>query len=381
MNFEYTVDPNAEEPIMLINKHIGFDAEDGQGINGAQFQTELLALDAMGKSRIKVYINSVGGSVMDGYSIYSAILESKSKVDTYCMGIAASISAVIFQAGRKRYMADYGALMIHLPFIPNEKRSKRDEVLDIMSSGITTMISSRCGMSEDDVMDAMSKTTWYDPKNTPDCGMWDEVVTSDAKNKPPRINKNDVQASYKSFAKIVNSLTTKPIIKMSKLTAVCNILGLQDEASEDAIAKAITNALNKKDSELSDLTKAHNSLIVEHNKTKETLSESIKAGESLIADLEGAQNIIKETKINTMLDGFKNVVNAENREFWAKNALADFEGTEKTLKSFGLAKNGIVINVPKADSAEGNAELSDEERVEKLRKSQAKLHADKIKKA
>jgi ATP-dependent protease ClpP protease subunit len=381
MNFEYTVDPNAEEPIMLINKHIGFDAEDGQGINGAQFQAELLALDAMGKSRIKVYINSVGGSVMDGYSIYSAILESKSKVDTYCMGIAASISAVIFQAGRKRYMADYGALMIHLPFIPNEKRSKRDEVLDIMSSGITTMISSRCGMSEDDVMDAMSKTTWYDPKNTPDCGMWDEVVASDAKNKPPRINKNDVQASYKSFAKIVNSLTTKPIIKMSKLTAVCNILGLQDEASEDAIAKAITNALNKKDSELSDLTKAHNSLIVEHNKTKETLSESIKAGESLIADLEGAQNIIKETKINTMLDGFKNVVNAENREFWAKNALEDFEGTEKTLKSFGLAKNGIVINVPKADSAEGNAELSDEERVEKLRKSQAKLHADKIKKA
>ena len=381
MNFEYTVDPNAEEPIMLINKHIGFDAEDGQGINGAQFQAELLALDAMGKSRIKVYINSVGGSVMDGYSIYSAILESKSKVDTYCMGIAASISAVIFQAGRKRYMADYGALMIHLPFIPNEKRSKRDEVLDIMSSGITTMISSRCGMSEDDVMDAMSKTTWYDPKNTPDCGMWDEVVASDAKNKPPRINKNDVQASYKSFAKIVNSLTTKPIIKMSKLTAVCNILGLQDEASEDAIAKAITNALNKKDSELSELTKAHNSLIVEHNQTKETLSESIKAGESLIADLEGAQNIIKETKINTMLDGFKNVVNAENREFWAKNALTDFEGTEKTLKSFGLAKNGIVINVPKADSAEGNAELSDEERVEKLRKSQAKLHADKIKKA
>jgi ATP-dependent Clp protease protease subunit len=366
---------------MLINKHIGFDAEDGQGINGAQFQAELLALDAMGKSRIKVYINSVGGSVMDGYSIYSAILESKSKVDTYCMGIAASISAVIFQAGRKRYMADYGALMIHLPFIPNEKRSKRDEVLDIMSSGITTMISSRCGMSEDDVMDAMSKTTWYDPKNTPDCGMWDEVVASDAKNKPPRINKNDVQASYKSFAKIVNSLTNKPIIKMSKLTAVCNILGLQDEASEDAIAKAITNALNKKDSELSDLTRAHNSLIVEHNKTKETLSESIKAGESLIADLEGAQNIIKETKINTMLDGFKNVVNAENREFWAKNALADFEGTEKTLKSFGLAKNGITINVPKADSAEGNAELSDEERVEKLRKSQAKLHADKIKKA
>jgi hypothetical protein len=250
-----------------------------------------------------------------------------------------------------------------------------------MSSGITTMISSRCGMSEDDVMDAMSKTTWYDPKNTPDCGMWDEVVASDAKNKPPRINKNDVHASYKSFAKIVNSLTTKPIIKMSKLTAVCNILGLQDEASEDAIAKAITNALNKKDSELSDLTKAHNSLIVEHNKTKETLSESIKAGESLIADLEGAQNVIKETKINTMLDGFKNVVNAENREFWAKNALTDFEGTEKTLKSFGLAKNGIVINVPRADSAEGNAELSDEERVEKLRKSQAKLHADKIKKA
>ena len=33
MEFIYTVDPNSETPIMLINKHIGFDSELGMGVN------------------------------------------------------------------------------------------------------------------------------------------------------------------------------------------------------------------------------------------------------------------------------------------------------------------------------------------------------------
>src|SRR4051794_5419098 len=93
----YTVDPAADEPIMLIDKHIGFDEVEGSGIMGDIFQKELLALDGMGKSRIQVWINSPGGLVSDGYNIYNAILKSQTKVDTYCTGMAASIAGVIFQ--------------------------------------------------------------------------------------------------------------------------------------------------------------------------------------------------------------------------------------------------------------------------------------------
>jgi ATP-dependent protease ClpP protease subunit len=55
---------------------------------GDLFQAELLALDQMEKKRIQVWINSPGGSVMDGYNMYNAMLKTKTKVDTYCVGIA-----------------------------------------------------------------------------------------------------------------------------------------------------------------------------------------------------------------------------------------------------------------------------------------------------
>jgi ATP-dependent Clp protease protease subunit len=61
----------------------------------------------MDKKRIQVWINSPGGDVDDGYNIYNAMLKTKTKVDTHCYGMAASMAGAIFQAGHRRTMADY----------------------------------------------------------------------------------------------------------------------------------------------------------------------------------------------------------------------------------------------------------------------------------
>ena len=45
MNLIYTIDASVEEPIMLLNKHVGYDATDGMGIDGSIFQSELLYLE------------------------------------------------------------------------------------------------------------------------------------------------------------------------------------------------------------------------------------------------------------------------------------------------------------------------------------------------
>ena len=142
MKFKYTVDPTAPEPIMLINGEIGTD------VIGADFQTELLRLDTMGKTNMKVYINSPGGSVSDGMMIYNAIIKSKTKVDTYCVGMAASIAAIIFQAGRFRYMADYSILMFHAPYYPGT--TKTDPYLDAMKDACKVMVE-RSGVSKIEV--------------------------------------------------------------------------------------------------------------------------------------------------------------------------------------------------------------------------------------
>ena len=151
----YCIDHTAAEPIMLINTHIGFDVEDGMGVDGAEFQRELLQLDSMGKKRIQVWINSPGGNVMDGYNIFSAICDSKTPVDTYAKGMVASIAGAIFMAGRKRYMTDYSSLMMHNPFGGDDKKQ-----LGIMKDSIATMIHSKSQLPQSEVGYMMDKTTW-----------------------------------------------------------------------------------------------------------------------------------------------------------------------------------------------------------------------------
>ena len=123
--FKYCPNPDADVPKMFIDNQIGGkDADGNPGIDGNRFMKELLCLsDEMGKKNIQVWINSEGGFVQEGQSIYAGILHSKAKVDTVCYGLAASISGVIFQAGRRRYMTDYANLMYHPAYNEEDRKS------------------------------------------------------------------------------------------------------------------------------------------------------------------------------------------------------------------------------------------------------------------
>lgn len=77
---------------------------------------QLLYLNAEDpKSDIHLYINSPGGSVTAGMSIYDAMRYVHCDVATYCMGIAASMGATILAAGTKgkRYALPHAEVMIH----------------------------------------------------------------------------------------------------------------------------------------------------------------------------------------------------------------------------------------------------------------------------
>jgi ATP-dependent Clp endopeptidase proteolytic subunit ClpP len=226
----YCIDPSAEEPIMLIDKHIGMDEEEGMGIDGSLFQQELLMLDSMGKKRIQIWINSPGGVVMDGYNIFGAILKTKTPVDTHCAGIAASIAAVIFQAGRKRVMADYSILMYHNPFGGDDQ-----EQLSKMKESLVTMVSEKSGKTPDQVSVMMDKTTWLSASEAFADGLCDEIEATSQKNKKRKTQ--DAKALWKESSKILNSILHKNDKKMTKVT---NKLGLNDDASEASIFEAIS---------------------------------------------------------------------------------------------------------------------------------------------
>jgi ATP-dependent Clp protease protease subunit len=68
-----------------------------------------------GKKDISIYINSPGGSVTAGLAIYDTMQFVTCDVNTYCMGIAASMGAVLLAAGTKgkRFALPNSDIMIH----------------------------------------------------------------------------------------------------------------------------------------------------------------------------------------------------------------------------------------------------------------------------
>ncbi|NLW09219.1 MAG: ATP-dependent Clp endopeptidase proteolytic subunit ClpP [Firmicutes bacterium] len=66
---------------------------------------------------ISIYINSPGGLVYSGLALYDTIQYIKPKVATICMGVAASMAALLLAAGTKgkRYALPNSRVMIHQP--------------------------------------------------------------------------------------------------------------------------------------------------------------------------------------------------------------------------------------------------------------------------
>ncbi len=81
---------------------------------------QLLFLESDDPDRdINVYINSPGGSVTAGMAIYDTMQHIKPDVSTICVGLAASMGAVLLSGGTdgKRYALPNARIMIHEPWV------------------------------------------------------------------------------------------------------------------------------------------------------------------------------------------------------------------------------------------------------------------------
>jgi ATP-dependent Clp protease, protease subunit len=77
---------------------------------------QMLFLESQDKSKdIKLYVNSPGGSVTAGLAIYDTMQHISCDVSTICMGLAASMGAVLLAGGtdNKRYALPNSEIMIH----------------------------------------------------------------------------------------------------------------------------------------------------------------------------------------------------------------------------------------------------------------------------
>jgi ATP-dependent Clp protease protease subunit len=86
-------------------------------VNSNTIVAQLLYLDSINNDDISLYINSPGGSVNGGLAIYDTMNHIKSDVSTICVGIAASMAALLLSSGTpgKRYALPNSEIMIHQP--------------------------------------------------------------------------------------------------------------------------------------------------------------------------------------------------------------------------------------------------------------------------
>jgi ATP-dependent Clp endopeptidase proteolytic subunit ClpP len=152
----------------------------GGGISAAQFKKDLDALGAV--NTIDLRINSPGGQVFDGLTIYNLLAQHKARITTHIDGLAASIASVIAMAGDEIRMADCAMMMIHnaagmCAGTAEEMRSTAD-LLDTVTGTLQGVYAKRSGLDAGKIGKMMDDETWMTAQQAVDCGLANKIVDS-----------------------------------------------------------------------------------------------------------------------------------------------------------------------------------------------------------
>ena len=104
----------------LLKDRIIYLGEDVNPTTSSLIVAQMLFLESEDPDKeIYFYINSPGGSITDGMAIVDTMNYIKCPVETVCVGLAASMGAVLLTAGEKgkRFAMPNSEIMIHQPLI------------------------------------------------------------------------------------------------------------------------------------------------------------------------------------------------------------------------------------------------------------------------
>ncbi len=104
----------------LLKDRIVFLSEDVNPVTASLVIAQLLFLESEDPDKeIYLYINSPGGSISDGLGIVDTMNYIKCPVSTICVGMAASMGAVLLASGEKgkRFATPNSEILIHQPLI------------------------------------------------------------------------------------------------------------------------------------------------------------------------------------------------------------------------------------------------------------------------
>ena len=144
---------------------------------------QLLFLDAEDPERdIYMYINSPGGSVYAGLAIYDTMQHLRAPVATFCVGMAASMAAVLLASGEKdkRAALPNARIMLHQPSGGSHGTAAdieiaAQEILHIRER-LNGIISKHTGQSVDKIAEDIDRDRFMSPESAVEYGLIDRVL-------------------------------------------------------------------------------------------------------------------------------------------------------------------------------------------------------------
>jgi ATP-dependent Clp protease protease subunit len=153
---------------------------------------QLLFLEAENpKKEINMYINSPGGVVTAGMSIYDTMQFIKPPVTTLCMGQAASMGSLLLTAGAKgqRFALPHSRIMVHQP-----SGGYRGQVTDILIHAeevkelkrrLNEVYVKHTGRSLKEIEEALERDNFMSAQKAQEFGLIDKVIEERAEEAEP----------------------------------------------------------------------------------------------------------------------------------------------------------------------------------------------------
>ncbi len=136
------------------------------------------------KADVSLYVNSPGGSISAGLAIYDTMQFIRCDVCTYCVGMAASMGAVLMAAGTRgrRFLLPNSRVLIHQPLIRGVLTGPATE-LDIEAREIIRLrkrlyaiLAKHTGQSEEQIERDCDRNKWLHAEEAVEYGCADKIL-------------------------------------------------------------------------------------------------------------------------------------------------------------------------------------------------------------
>jgi ATP-dependent protease ClpP protease subunit len=317
----FVADIDKDETTILLNGAIGGE----NGISGDQFAMEIAFVQEQ-TELINIRINSVGGDVIQGYSIISAILNCEVPVNTYNDGMAASIASCILFCGKHICSLDFAGIMIHNPFKAN---GKDDASTDFVREQLISIYLKRTKMSRKKIEAIMDAETFFTADEALKLGLIDEIIDTGILQM-----EGIEEMSMENRLEIYNELKNNNI-QMDNFKVKYEELLIENKSKFDKFVDQLAEAKKNKE---------------ETGKLYDELKAKYDEMEAKVAASEEEKEKEQDDKVGAMLDSFiaKGALKAEEKEAMKILAKTNFELVSNTLSKIGNAKSiDVLASLPK----------------------------------